>query len=512
MKNLFLLFTLLLGISLSSFAQGEIDKIKTEGLTHSQVMNIAFHLTDASGPRLTNSSGYFKAANWAVNELKKWGLTNVALEPWGEFGKGWELKKSYIAMTEPYYRPLIGFPKTWTKGTHGIKNAELLIIDAVDSAALETYRGKLKNKIIILLRKDSIRPSFNADARRYTDEELSKMQNAKPPIPETAEARKRRRQMFGNQSASVSSLLKKMATQEGALALLSTTTRGKDGTLFVSGGGGYAKDDAENITDLMISYEDYMLLQRLATNGILVKIDLDVATQFNTQNLTGHNVVAEITGTDPELKSEIVMLGGHLDSWQGSVGATDNAAGSAVMMEAVRIIKTLGIQPRRTIRIALWDGEEQGLHGSRNYVKNHFANPGNMQLKPEFEKVSAYYNLDNGTGRIRGIYLQGNEAARNIFTEWLKPFNDLGASTVTISNTGGTDHLAFDAVGIPGFQFIQDPIEYNTRTHHTNMDSYEHLLPEDLKQAATIIAAFVINTANRDEKIPRKPLPEARGE
>ncbi|MBK8711069.1 MAG: M20/M25/M40 family metallo-hydrolase [Niastella sp.] len=511
MKKLYFLLAFMICIQISLFAQIDIAKIRTEGLNNSQVMDIAFNLTDASGPRLTNSPGYFKAANWAVNELKKWGLTHVALEPWGEFGKGWELEKSYIAMTAPYYRPLIGFPKTWTKGTSGLKSAELILIDATDSATLEAYRGKLKNKIIIVLKKDSIRPSFKPDAKRYTDEELEKMQQAKLPTADPANGRNRRNQMFGNRGTSFSSLLKAMATQEGALALLSTNTRGKDGTLFVSGGGGYAKDDAENITDLMIAYEDYMLMQRLLSKGIPVKIDLDVVTQFYTQNLMGHNVVAEIEGTDAALKSEIVMLGGHLDSWQGSVGATDNAAGAAVMMEAVRIIKTSGIQPRRTIRIALWDGEEQGLHGSRNYVKNHFADPATMQLKPEFEKVSAYYNLDNGTGKIRGIYLQGNDAARSIFTEWLKPFNDLGATTVTISNTGGTDHLAFDAVGIPGFQFIQDPIEYNTRTHHTNMDSYEHLLPEDLKQAATIIAAFVLNTANRDERIPRKPLPEPRG-
>jgi len=244
--------------------------------------------------------------------------------------------------------------------------------------------------------------------------------------------------------------------------------------------------------------------------GIPVTLEADVKTKFFDEDLKGYNVIAEIPGTDPTLKDELVMLGGHLDSWHASTGATDNAAGCAVMMEVVRILKAIGFQPRRTIRIALWSGEEQGLHGSRNYVKNHFADPAKMQPTTEHAKVSAYYNLDNGTGKVRGVYLQGNKEAGPIFSKWLEPFKDLGAGTITINNTGGTDHLAFDAVGIPGFQFIQDPIEYDTRTHHTNMDSYDHLVPEDLKQAATIIASFVYHTAQRDQKIPRKPLPQAQ--
>jgi Zn-dependent M28 family amino/carboxypeptidase len=262
----------------------------------------------------------------------------------------------------------------------------------------------------------------------------------------------------------------------------------------------------------MLSSDDYLRLQRLANAGIPVELEAEVKTRFFSGDTKGYNVLAEIPGTDPSLKEEVVMLGGHLDSWQGATGATDNAAGCAVMMEAARILKTLNLQPKRTIRVALWSGEEQGLFCSRNYVKNHLGDPVTMNLQPAQAKISAYYNLDNGTGRIRGIYLQGNEAARPIFTSWLKPFSDLGASTVTISNTGGTDHLSFDAVGIPGFQFIQDPIEYDTRTHHTNMDTYDHLVPEDLKQAAIIVAAIVYNTAMRNEKLPRKELPKARGE
>ena len=510
MKKQFVLF---IAAALSCFATwaqdaAAVDKIREQGLKQSQVMNYAFNLTDVSGPRLTNSPGYFRAANWAKNELSKLGLVNAALEPWGDFGKGWELKKSYIAMTAPYYRPLIGFPKTWTKGTNGLKNAEVLLVKAADSAALEAYKGKMKGKIILLYRTDTLKPTYKPDAERYSDEDLAKMANAKIDTS--------RRNRSGQTRNLVGSMpmptrVRRMAEAEGAIAQLSMSPRGYHGTLFVQGGGAYGAKDPENFPDMMIAFEDYMSLVRLTSAGIPVKLDLETQTEFFTKDIKGYNVVAEIKGTDPVLKDEVVMLGGHLDSWQGSTGATDNAAGCAVMMEAIRIIQQSGLKPRRTIRIALWGGEEQGLHGSRNYVKNHFADPATMELKPEHSKISAYYNIDNGTGKIRGIYLQGNEALRDLFTQWLKPFNDLGAATVTVSNTGGTDHQAFDAVGIPGFQFIQDEIEYDTRTHHTNMDSYDHLQAEDLKQIATIVASFVYNTANKDEKLQRKPLPAARG-
>jgi Zn-dependent M28 family amino/carboxypeptidase len=295
-------------------------------------------------------------------------------------------------------------------------------------------------------------------------------------------------------------------------ALVLSTSRGNEGTIFVQGGGQYTKDAPELPANVVLSSDDYLRLQRLANAGIPVELEADVKTKFFDKDLKGYNVIAEIPGTDPKLKDEVVMIGGHLDSWHGATGATDNAAGCSVMMEAIRLLKTSNFQPRRTIRIALWGGEEQGLHGSRNFVKMHVADPATMQLQPAQSKITAYYNLDNGTGKIRGVYLQGNDKAKPIFTKWLEPFKDLGASTVTISNTGGTDHLSFDAVGIPGFQFIQDEIEYDTRTHHSNMDTYDHLVPEDLKQAATIVAAFVFNTAQRDEMIPRKELPKPRGE
>lgn len=496
------------------FAQQEAaTKIKNEGLNNSKVMDIAFHLTDVAGPRLTNSPGYLRAANWAKDELTKMGLVNAALEPWGDFGVGWEQTRCYIAMTAPYYSPVIAIPRAWTGGTPGkkIMSSEVILINVKDSAELyQQYSGKVKGKIVMVYSPDTLHPSFTPDGQRYADSTLEKLANAKPDAPRGGGGRNftmtdamRQRQTLARQ------LLDFYKNEKPAL-VLSLNGRGNDGTLFVQNGGSYAKDAVNNYGWVMLSSDDFLRIQRMLMAGQKVEIEADVKTQFYPADIKGYNVIAEIAGTDPVLKDEIVMLGGHLDSWHGATGATDNAAGSAVMMEAVRILKTAGLQPKRTIRIALWSGEEQGLLGSRAYVKTHFADPADMVLKPEHAKISAYYNLDNGTGKIRGIYLQGNEGARSIFQKWLEPFSDLGAKTVTISNTGGTDHQAFDGVGIPGFQFIQDAIEYDTRTHHTNMDTYDHLIPEDLKQAATIIASFVYNTAQGDEKIPRKELPKPR--
>lgn len=515
---LFLLTTAEVLLAQEKLNMDVINRIKEEGTKNSKVMDIAFHLTDVNGPRLSGSPGLKKASEWAKNEMSKWGLANAALEPWGEFGKGWELKKSYVALTAPYYKPLIAYPKTWTKGTGGLKNAGVILIHAADSSELNAYKGKLKGKIILLYRSDTLKQTFQADARRYTDEDLEKMADAAAPVARNRNNRDSSRARMGDSVRRrptsffnpLPEQVKKLAQQEGAVAILSMSPRGHDGTLFVQGGGAYDIKSPENFLDIMLTMEDYLSLCRLADAGYPVSMDIDVNTAFNTADTKGYNVVAEIKGTDPLLKDEIVMLGGHLDSWQSATGATDNAAGCAVMMEAVRILKSLGIQPRRTIRIALWTGEEQGLLGSKGYVKNHFADPATMDLKPGHSKFSSYFNIDNGTGKIRGIYLQGNEQVKDIFMQWLEPFHDMGAATVTLSNTGGTDHLSFDAVGLPGFQFIQDPIEYSTRTHHTNMDSYDHLIAADMQQMAVIVASFVYNAAMRDEKLPRKELPQPR--
>jgi carboxypeptidase Q len=518
MKKLLLLgacqFSLLLLFAQKEGDEAVITRLKEEGLKASQVMDHAFYLTDVSGPRLTASPGFMKAAEWAKNKLQSWGLQNVQIESWGDFGKGWQQERCYVAMTKPYYAPFIAQSKAWTGSTPGnkIMNADVVLIKAKDSAELQQYVGKLKGKIVMLWSNDTLKPGFKPDATRFTDEELLKMANAEPRQPGQGGNRQggnpNAMQAFQARQA-FTRVLNNLYLQEKP-ALILSTSRGNEGTIFVQGGGQYAKDSPELPANVVLSSDDYLRVQRLVNAGIPVQLEADVKAKFFTNDLKGYNVIAEIPGTDPKLKDEVVMLGGHLDSWHGATGATDNASGCAVMMEAVRLLMTSGVKPRRTIRIALWGGEEQGLHGSRNYVKMHVADPATMQLKPAHGKISAYYNLDNGTGRIRGIYLQGNAALKPIFSKWLEPFREMGASTVTINNTGGTDHLAFDAVGVPGFQFIQDEIEYDTRTHHTNMDTYDHLVPEDLKQASTIVAAFVFNTAQREEMLPRKELPKPR--
>ena len=299
-------------------------------------------------------------------------------------------------------------------------------------------------------------------------------------------------------------ILKNMAKDEGAVAILSSSLRNHDGTIFAQGGGSYKATDPDNFLDLVIGVEDYNTMLRISKNGMSVKADADVKTKFYNDDLNGYNVIAEIPGTDPSLKDEVVMIGAHLDSWQTGTGATDNASGSSVMLEVMRILKSLNIQPRRTIRIGLWSAEEQGLLGSRAYVAKTFGGNAANPKTAAHEKFSSYFNIDNGTGKVRGIYLQGNEACNDIFTAWLEPFKDLGATTVTINNTGGTDHQSFDGVGLPGFQFIQDEIEYDTRTHHSNMDVYDHLIENDLKQIAAVVCSFAYHAAQRDQKIPRK--------
>ncbi|CAM4156510.1 Peptidase family M28 [Pedobacter westerhofensis] len=499
-----LLYTLLLaaGTISGAFAQNGSDaqmlaRIREEGMSHSKVMQTAFNLTDVSGPRLANSPGLKRAQDWAVNALKTWGIVNTKREPWGKFGKGWEVQKYYAAITAPYYHAVIAIPKAWTPGTSGPISADVVVIKADSVVDLARYKGKLKGKIVMLDTKPLEERSFKADASRYTDAELTELAAAAPSAggrPRTA----------GN-LLSFRTALNKFYTEEG-VGLVLSQSRGTDGTVFTSGGTAYADTAKTPAPELETSSEDFQRILRLVNAGVPVKMEADVKTQFFSNDLQGYNVVGELEGSDR--KNELVIIGGHLDSWHAATGATDNAAGSAVMLEAMRILKRVGFKPRRTIRVVLWSSEEQGLHGSRNYVLNHFGDPKTMVLKPEQAKVSAYYNLDNGAGKIRGIYTQGNDAIGPIFKSWLEPFKDLGAATVTVRNTGGTDHLAFDAIGIPGFQFIQDGLDYGSRTHHSNQDTYDRLNEDDLKQAATVVAAFVYYTSQRDEMMPRKELPK----
>ncbi|MEO7445892.1 MAG: M20/M25/M40 family metallo-hydrolase [Ferruginibacter sp.] len=508
MRKVFsLLLFLLPGIGL--YAQEEsidtdmMNKIREEGLNHSKVSWIAHHITDVTGARLTNSPGYNQAVDWITKTLTSWGLTNVKAEPWGEFGYGWAIDKYYAALSKPYYANLTAYPAPWSGGTSGFKTSPVFLLDNYDSLYIAKNADNIKGHVIMYKTMDTVlQSSFKPESSRYSDDELKNITD---------------KYMFTKEMLNMflPNILKQMKAikqvqQAGALAIVEMTREQSDGAVFVDGFSGWEKKDQPALAKMLMRKEDYLKIERLLKDGIPVSLDLDIKTSFYGDDLKSYNVVGEIAGTDPTLKAEVVMLGGHLDSWQSATGATDNGAGCIATMEAIRILKALNIQPKRTIRIALWSGEEQGLMGSFGYVKNHFGNPINMKWKPEQSKISAYYNLDNGTGKIRGIYAQSNEKAAGIFSKWLEPFHDLGAATVTMHNTGSTDHLSFDAVGIPGFQFIQDPLDYETRTHHSNYDTYEHLSLPDLKQAAVIIAAFVYNTAMRKDMIPRK-APAAPG-
>jgi hypothetical protein len=475
-----------------------VSRIKTEGLENSQVMETLFWLTDVHGPRLTGSPNMRAASEWARDQLAKWGLENARLETWGAFGRGWAAERFSIEMLAPQYQPLIAWPQAWTASTNGVISSTPVLVDVKTEEDFAKYKGKLRGAIVLAQRPREAETHFEADAKRRDEKRLAEL--AQAPEPGAPSPGFGRREEFALREKTA-----KFLREEGAAVLL-YPSRGEHGTLFVQSG---SRDrNAATLPTFMVAIEHYSRVWRLLEKGIPVKLEINAQNRFYDIDSLGFNVIAEIPGMDKKLKDEVVMLGGHLDSWHAGTGATDNATGCSVAMEAVRILKALGLQPRRTIRLALWSGEEQGLLGSRGYVKQHFADRAAMQPRPEHEKFSGYFNLDNGTGKIRGVYLQGNDMVRPIFEAWLKPFNDLGANTLTIRNTDGTDHLSFDAVGLPGFQFIQDEIDYDTRTHHTNMDVYDHALKGDLMQASVIMASFVYHAAMREEKLPRKPMPK----
>ena len=477
-----------------------MQKIKDEEKNNSQIEMIAHNLTDVCGPRLTNSPGYNRALDWITQTCKKWGLQKAGREAWGEFGKGWSSEQATLAMKTPYYENIIAYPVPWCKSLDKTIRTQLFMLNSFDSAAIHKAGDSLRGKIVMIKPgSTSIPDAFKPYAIRYADTSLNNL---------TDEYMVTRKEM----EADLPFIKKDYYTtlyleKKGALGLVLSNRNSIDGTVFIGNGAGYAKGFEATLPAMRISRESYLKMMRLLQDNKKAELEMNVQNTFYDKDLMGYNVVAEIPGADPKLKAEVVMLGGHLDSWASGTGATDNGAGCIVMLEVMRILKTLNVQPKQTIRIALWGGEEQALFGSFGYVKKHFGDPATMQLKPEHEKISAYYNLDNGSGKIRGIYLQHNEGVRDIFKAWLAPFADMSATGVTSSNTGSTDHISFDAVGIPAFQFIQDPLEYETRTHHSNMDTYDHLFIEDLQQAAAVVAAFVYNTAMRAEMLPRKALP-----
>jgi carboxypeptidase Q len=492
--------------SAGAFAQAPdtaiFGRIRRAELSSSQIPQIAHYLTDVAGARLTASPGYKRAATWAIETMTKWGLTNAKMEPWGDFGKQWELQDFSIIMKTPYVQPVMAYPNPWSASTNGVQQGQVTVItpaQAMDTTYITQHVNDFKGKFILIAGNggQSKDVNFKPLAERLTDDELA---NLKDNYMVTR-AQMAQYAVYFKTISRVDVLLKK----SGALGLIGGSSKNNNGTVFVQGFAEHKLNAPDAIPGLSMAYEDGQKIKRLIQSGHPVELAINIKARTYTDDIKGYNVVAEIPGTDPKLKSQLVMLGGHLDSWTAATGATDNAAGCIVMMEVVRLLDSLGLKPKRTIRIALWDGEEEGIYGSYNYAKNHFMST-DFKLKPEQAKVSAYFNLDNGTGKIRGIYTQGNTTVKPIFENWLVPFNDLGAKTVTNSNTGSTDHLSFDWAGIPGFQFIQDPLDYETKVHHSNQDNYDHLQIDDLKQAAIIVASFVYQTSVEKDMLPRKPL------
>jgi carboxypeptidase Q len=496
-----------------------ISRIRYEGFHNSKVMDFATGLMDSIGERLTGSPNMKRANEWTRDQFTAMGLSNSHLEPWGPFGRGWANQYVNVRMTSPDIVPLIAYPKAWTPGTNGVVQGKCVRVIVEDKKDFEKYRGKLTGMIVIAGTDADAKLITDPLSKRFSDDELAKLGEYQSvgEHPPTRFAEFARRQQLTKD-------MNQFFADEKVLAVID---HGRlswgGGTVFVLSGGSYKTGATTTVPQLTMALEHWTRIVRLLQQKKEVSLELNVTNTFYDDDPMQYDTVAEIPGTDK--KDEVVMLGAHLDSWHTGTGATDNGAGTIVTMEAIRILKAIDIKPRRTIRIGLWSGEEQGLLGSQSYVEHHFGSrppmddpsmkgmptvnrreAGDVTMKPEQAKVSAYFNVDNGSGKIRGVFLQENEAVAPIFEDWMKPFKDLGMTTLTMRSTSGTDHVSFNSVGIPGFQFIQDPLEYDTRTHHSNMDVYDRLQPDDLKQAAVIVASFVYDAAMRDQMLPRKPI------
>jgi carboxypeptidase Q len=506
------------------------QQIRIEGLTHSHVMDYASGLMDGIGPRLTGSPNLKRANEWTRDQLAAMGCSNAHLEDWGEFGMGWQQLNTWTRMASPDTAVFITQAAPWSPSSNGAVSGQAIWVDVKKDEDIDKYKGKLGGKIVLLGDMRDVKPVDKPLFERLDDKELAK-EVEHPLTPESRDyimEYMKRLELRGK----VAQLL----ASEHALAVILPSRDGRNnggsgGTIFVDSGGSlgwysYQREHIQPLPVVIMAIENYGRVYRLLKANVPVTIELNVDTKFFGDHEHGFDTIAEIPGTDPKLKDEVVMVGGHLDSWASATGATDNGAGTVVALEVMRILNTLQVKPRRTIRIGLWTGEEQGLFGSIGYVKLHFGfaplstAPDQMKLpewlrkpagplvvKPEQQKISAYFNVDNGSGKILGVYLQENLAEEPIFSQWIEPLKDLGVSAISVRDTSGTDHESFDAVGIPGFQFIQDKLDYSSRTHHSNMDTYERLQPGDLAQAATVEAIFVYNTAMRDQMLPRKPLP-----
>jgi len=507
------------------------QRIRDEGLAHSHVMEYASGLMDGIGPRLTGSPNLKHANEWTRDQLTAMGCTNAHLEDWGEFGMGWRQLNTWVRMSAPDTAVFIAQALPWSPSSKGAVSGRAVWVDAKDEKDLEKYKGKISGKIVFFGPMRDVKPVDKPLWERRDDANLKTTVEYPVHVGEAQDGF----QEFIKRLEFREKVGKFLADEHAAGIVVPSrdgrNNGGSGGTVFDDGGSGmgwftYKREHAEALPIVVMAIESYGRVYRLLKANVPVTVEMDVETEFTGDHEHGFDTIAEIPGTDPKLKDEVVMVGGHLDSWASATGATDNGAGTIVAMEVMRILNALKVQPRRTIRIGLWTGEEQGEFGSYGYVKQHFgfvplstapdqlALPdflrkpaGPVELKPEQQKISGYFNLDNGTGKIRGVYLQQNAAIASIFQQWIQPLSDLGVTTITMRDTGGTDHEAFDSVGIPGFQFIQDMLDYGSRTHHSNMDTYERLQPDDLAQAATVEAIFVYNTAMRDQMLTRKPLP-----
>ena len=496
-----------------------VNRIRDEGIERSQVMDTLQYLTDRIGPRLTGSPALVEANEWTLEKLQEWGLEEGRLEEWGPFGRGWSFSRVAVHMIHPRQTPLMALPKAWTPGTEGPVRGQAMRVTIEAEDDLDQYRGGLQGKVLFISESREITPADQAEFARLTQEELEEMEIFSFPSGRSdkwlAEAR---------EHLELRRALNEFLVKEGAVAVVDISSR-DGGILRLGSAGSREPGESVGVPTIAMAAEHYNWILRLLDEDQEVEIELDIEARFHDDDLMAYNTIAEIPGTDRA--DEVVLLGAHLDSWHPGTGSNDNGTGTAVVMEAVRILQALGVEPRRTIRVALWAGEEQGLLGARAHVEKHYASRPDSEIpeeqdfpahlrtlgwpittKPDHAKLSGYFNFDNGSGKIRGIYTQGNAAVAQVFEAWLKPFRDMGADTVTNRNTGGTDHIAFDAVGLPGFQFIQDDLDYYTRTHHSNLDVFDHAQREDLVQASIIMASFAYHAAMRDEMLPRKPIPQ----
>ncbi len=496
-----------------------VDFFKEEGQQRSEVMTHLSWLCDVYGPRLTGSTNLRKAEQWAAQTFTRMGYERARLEAWGPFGRGWECDGFLVQVVGDNPWPVLAYPKAWSPSIEGPVQAEVVNVADLEQAALEAL--DLRGKVVLIESVRDVREAFDGYSKRFDAEDLLRMADQQVADAQAAGARAAAALSGNDFRLGFQKRMKMMeiVQKKQPLAIFDRAAKGDYGTVFVSGASALPAADGSRVRpqepgavvlpQFTLAVEHYNRICRLLALGRPVSVTIDLRTRYLTEDLEQHNVLADLPGSDPAIGDEVVMFGAHIDSWHTGTGTTDNGCGSAVVIEAARLlaayVKKTGVAPRRTIRPALWSGEEQGLLGSRGWVAAELGT--REDPKAEHGKIAGYFNLDNGTGRIRGVYLQGNEAVATTFRSWLRPFHTMGASTLTLDDTGGTDHLAFHGVGLPGFQFIQDPVSYSTRTHHSNMDVWDHAVAEDLQQAAVIMASFVWHTAQRDHKLPPPPAP-----